>query len=1456
MMADAWEECANEVQVEYACGPGNTGPPATELLAGLRSGEGGPNFAPNYGWHRIWRISRNKEIIWDRHARVWRPPTASRLGPQPRAPQAQSGRLAGHGAGSGSTLDSKALSGAWPVAPGLPSLPAALLARVVLCCDFATLVRLAAALPAVARLGGANGFGATSSGSVSSKSMPPIGGSSCSASKMDLSASRKSMNSIGVDKLDCTVPSPGSLSDLERSRNRSPLPSAVPAPPPVMNGSSSLGGHGSRGGSRTPSRLTIGGAAGFPNINLSAWRSGSQSLADKPVVLKDNPAFGEARLPVGHTDMACHHAEGHHPTHIDTVGLKNSRFDDLSRYMPKHNDSRQPQSATLPVLDLGAHGGRAQEWVREATGEVDRLEAPHLPDDIRALGASGMEHTFVPLPTDFGEEELQAVAVSDSPQNSVRPDDHIATLGDNGATTADVLISHFADLRADHGMAGGTISGVAEPTDMANPGGYAAGVMQDDFLTPLQAAADAAHPPTARQQPASPVPPMAVVHPAPGSVYNQRASLQSTASTTATEVYPVSSPVMEPQVKVPRPPKPVVQPAAGTMCHLRASLPAAAQPAVVAHAMPPAPNPHAQPVAGSVYNQRASLPARPPTGMVAPDVGGSMLMAQQVVVSPPPNPVAPPLCNQRASIPASHSYAMPQPRMPSRPPSPPAEPVKAALYGQRASPHANTQQLPHPSPPQAVRMNVPGSPVAQRVSFPRASPRVEDMVCAASVMAAVTQSQLQQQQQATVQCQVGPAPEDPDLRAGWMAVAASALASSAQHAVQNATLQPAGSPVTANRDPHNWMANGPPKPAARFLENPTAAAERQRDSVRGRPGGCPAMSPGPVRAQSYPEVVRPHASPIPQERANPKRQASASPEGRPVMYPQVPAPPRVEASPPARARGSYGTAGAPPQVAASPPSGARGSFGTVPGSFGNRPVPPRVEASPPPCARFNCGNVAAPPRVEASPPPYTRASVGNVPAPPRVELTPPPYARASYGPVPAPPQVVASPPACARGSCGSMPMPPRIDASPPPCARGSYGSMPLLSPPHCARGTLGAVPNSFANLPQAPRINASPPPYARGSLGTGIAAPPSVVASPPACQRSSLPAQHPAYAWAQHASIPPRAQSPGPVPAAGPQQFGTAWHAAARPARSFSPPACSPVASPVTAPRGSLGGHASFVELMRPGGPSVAQACPAVLPFGAPTGSPPRAASPVPSQCPSPVDGCARRGPLQGIGTQPVSLASPATRGREEAQHSLHLLMRAVAPEESPTAQLAVPFMSSPMPQQMSAPTCSVPSRTPSRSLLRRSPEPIAARGGAAAATASHLPGHDLAGIFNAMSMSPPPRRRDGAEQPQPQQPALFLAPSLTSRPASPSPADRIQGAPQQPQQQTTLLGVFWAGAQHPQVAAATSMAPPDASHVVGQHPHGPPAQTAPCGEDAAAKDSILTGFPATPLAVVRQCDP
>ncbi|CAJ1361610.1 unnamed protein product [Effrenium voratum] len=92
----------------------------------------GPLFRPPCGWQRIWRISHQGEVLWDRRARHCQLPASPVLGP------------------------ADASGGAGRSGLGLGCLPAAVLARVILGCDLSALLSLSAALPAVGRQGNAS----------------------------------------------------------------------------------------------------------------------------------------------------------------------------------------------------------------------------------------------------------------------------------------------------------------------------------------------------------------------------------------------------------------------------------------------------------------------------------------------------------------------------------------------------------------------------------------------------------------------------------------------------------------------------------------------------------------------------------------------------------------------------------------------------------------------------------------------------------------------------------------------------------------------------------------------------------------------------------------------------------------------------------------------------------------------------------------------------------------------------------------------------------------------------------------------------------------------------------------------------------------------------------------------------------------------------------------------------
>ncbi|CAK9050598.1 unnamed protein product [Durusdinium trenchii] len=124
-----------EVFVEYADGPDRSQPNAQRKLSSLRQEkvekskrgyqpQSGyqPSFRPPCGWQRIWRISHQQDVLWDRSAKLC-------LLPLSRSPSAVSAATRNHFA----------------------ELPAAILARVVLICDLSALMTLASAFPAIGR---------------------------------------------------------------------------------------------------------------------------------------------------------------------------------------------------------------------------------------------------------------------------------------------------------------------------------------------------------------------------------------------------------------------------------------------------------------------------------------------------------------------------------------------------------------------------------------------------------------------------------------------------------------------------------------------------------------------------------------------------------------------------------------------------------------------------------------------------------------------------------------------------------------------------------------------------------------------------------------------------------------------------------------------------------------------------------------------------------------------------------------------------------------------------------------------------------------------------------------------------------------------------------------------------------------------------------------------------------
>eukprot|EP00931_Biecheleriopsis_adriatica_P119336 TRINITY_DN94575_c0_g1_i1.p1 TRINITY_DN94575_c0_g1~~TRINITY_DN94575_c0_g1_i1.p1 ORF type:complete len:676 (+),score=102.64 TRINITY_DN94575_c0_g1_i1:33-2030(+) len=130
---------ASDVLLEYAEAPNACGPSTSVVLASLRAPEDSGRigcreklaFCPPCGWQRLWRISySSKTILWDRARKICSPPVAK---------------------SAASTVIPRSSMETGEVG-GLQSLPAAVLARVILCCDLPTLLRLASAISAVGRI--------------------------------------------------------------------------------------------------------------------------------------------------------------------------------------------------------------------------------------------------------------------------------------------------------------------------------------------------------------------------------------------------------------------------------------------------------------------------------------------------------------------------------------------------------------------------------------------------------------------------------------------------------------------------------------------------------------------------------------------------------------------------------------------------------------------------------------------------------------------------------------------------------------------------------------------------------------------------------------------------------------------------------------------------------------------------------------------------------------------------------------------------------------------------------------------------------------------------------------------------------------------------------------------------------------------------------------------------------
>lgn len=121
-----------EVVLEYADGPDRSVPSAARKLSSMRQEKSGKNrperqyqpaFRPPCGWQRIWRITHQEDVVWDRQVHRCTLPLP------PATAAAASVAL-----GSGGSF-------------GL--LPAAVVARVILSCDLCSLLSLAAALPSL-----------------------------------------------------------------------------------------------------------------------------------------------------------------------------------------------------------------------------------------------------------------------------------------------------------------------------------------------------------------------------------------------------------------------------------------------------------------------------------------------------------------------------------------------------------------------------------------------------------------------------------------------------------------------------------------------------------------------------------------------------------------------------------------------------------------------------------------------------------------------------------------------------------------------------------------------------------------------------------------------------------------------------------------------------------------------------------------------------------------------------------------------------------------------------------------------------------------------------------------------------------------------------------------------------------------------------------------------------------
>jgi len=134
--------CAEDVFIEYASSAKASGPEVCVALAELAALSGG--FRPPCGWQRFWRLRcPSRGVLWDRAARIWQAPVL------PAAARAM--------VTCGCTHDSR-IGDSSPRRSGEVSdhifrrLPAVVFARIVLCCDIASLLRCSVALPLLGRL--------------------------------------------------------------------------------------------------------------------------------------------------------------------------------------------------------------------------------------------------------------------------------------------------------------------------------------------------------------------------------------------------------------------------------------------------------------------------------------------------------------------------------------------------------------------------------------------------------------------------------------------------------------------------------------------------------------------------------------------------------------------------------------------------------------------------------------------------------------------------------------------------------------------------------------------------------------------------------------------------------------------------------------------------------------------------------------------------------------------------------------------------------------------------------------------------------------------------------------------------------------------------------------------------------------------------------------------------------